>query len=1701
MMDAGIFKRGGEEGIALITVLVVLMALVIIATPFSISMRNQSETAHHLLHRARAARECEGLRNVALETLKETHPANDRLTPHRDDPAEWEVRLDELPLDFETSDPRGKIWSLDVEDLQGRINLNGVSVYLIANLLNQRTRIMEEMTPEDQSLKVADTEGFPDAGIIWIEGEALLYASRTDEEFQDLDREFELLTLESREETTLHDKGAEVIGYPAFLIATYCYKRSPGWISTFTTKEAVRNIAVYGEAGLARKELDRIEERVTVHSGYPKGRRFVNPQRILKFGEEETADTLLVENGRYMGPGSIVRVRSGEEGEVHYSLVVTARRLGDGSWMLILQEPVPFGAASDAGIVDVLARCAVNINTASVEVVEALIEGLSLTKEGRAWVNPFKTAGVTEGGGGGGGDGTLMSRLLQIAGSAGGMGRIQPGAARKVAEAVKERPVEHFADLNERLIELAEGDVPVITHEQRWAILLNALNANDAFVHGGTAPFAFDTEGVFEINTAVSNNFAGSGREKARQFMRDLVRVAPSSALIHLFATQRDFEAQRRLTREGRHYLTLPNNLNRPDGNNLPSSRALSLAAGNLTPSEDLDASGLQLAPERVPGERCLHFDELDGPYFNTGAVKVLPFPKGDPLEAVSEYSLGFLTGERILYCEPSGHPVSILGGPYARIWPFSVEMWYRFDDPGVEHFIFDTGIEGREENNRIYLYYDGKELVFRVADTSLPTSTLNSDDPIEHAEIRYDFNDLPLEPGVFYHIACMAAGTKPSDMSLFIDGVPRGKRAFHTRLTANLDSASGQGGGPAVTSIKETVEVEDATSFPHRGVLKVGQEIIEYLSRGDKEFIADLMSRDPFGGRARRGSRANDHPETESVELYGYTCPLRSDVIPTGDFDLGDNLGRFWVAMVDPQGSNLNIQPISVKPENASYSEVTIGEGFYSSDTDTLPLKDMDGSPMGQEGMNAFSTNGGYAVVFTELPSDITVTFKGPGGTVVTRTYGPENGDGDRRTSGTPNADHYLNGFSVIRYGAYTGSTLTGVVWGESGGHPNGKPKAFMKEASDEFQNASGSGGGGRGGSGAKFNFLAKRCFITKYLKGYLSATEIEEVRVFVFPISVSLGTSSIDVFEEYYSYQYTPDRDLSEFVQISLDFNGTRNNETEWIRYDSIDGDAFCRENQKWVELAYNVLSPEKQLDVLQNIDPLNVSDAVNREINFRAQHGTPHSYHGTGSKVLPVFQVHHSSVSRPGRHDALTLVSSDPDTEPEPAQINYCNCYGSAAYNDEELNAVALIGLRSGVAGDYPRVDYDMSEVRKNVADGTATGADLALAYGIESRDLTRVVKFPSGELPNKIPDVFVLGGSILGLPSPGRGCMDEVRFKSFETPTKSEHELPRIARFVLGQELEEDEKGDLRLLHNALRYNRHIIHNPLLEPFEILKSLPQDAGLLQIGDEIIAYTDVDWEEGIILIAPEGRGVFGTEPGHHGIWEPVHLLNFPTLSILENALSDDDPIVHIRDPEGFPFGGVVLIEQELIGYTRIDDGLLTMPEEVGSGYWSRGLLRGRYGTEPGRHPSGALVFGLPIRYPDLYTPGADIPEQAYFPLSLAAPGAYFGRITWKEESPGPAASLKVQAKLGGRGTWTQSPEDSRDIYFFEQKVGPGKVNAMNRQGDRLDLRVFTQYAPGAFDPVDFASNGWKYAPVLRRMGVEYIQPTRVLRHEEWR
>src|SRR5690606_34306918 len=110
--------------------------------------------------------------------------------------------------------------------------------------------------------------------------------------------------------------------------------------------------------------------------------------------------------------------------------------------------------------------------------------------------------------------------------------------------------------------------------------------------------------------------------------------------------------------------------------------------------------------------------------------------------------------------------------------------------------------------------------------------------------------------------------------------------------------------------------------------------------------------------------------------------------------------------------------------------------------------------------------------------------------------------------------------------------------------------------------------------------------------------------------------------------------------------------------------------------------------------------------------------------------------------------------------------------------------------------------------------------------------------------------------------------------------------------------------------------------------VLSQLPSDAGLLYVGNEILAYDSFDAASGEFTLAPNGRGLLGTDPQPHGIGEPVTFLSHFTVTTLSSGVSGEDGTLPLESTDGFPTEGTLLIGDELIHYTRLRNGGVEMP-----------------------------------------------------------------------------------------------------------------------------------------------------------------------------
>ncbi len=93
----------------------------------------------------------------------------------------------------------------------------------------------------------------------------------------------------------------------------------------------------------------------------------------------------------------------------------------------------------------------------------------------------------------------------------------------------------------------AEG---LCTDDERVTILRNAVDAGDARIVGGTAPFTYASDGVFTLRGAAIEN-SRSGRERARVEVRQVTSVAAPGTSARIFTCRASSCARRRVRSAG----------------------------------------------------------------------------------------------------------------------------------------------------------------------------------------------------------------------------------------------------------------------------------------------------------------------------------------------------------------------------------------------------------------------------------------------------------------------------------------------------------------------------------------------------------------------------------------------------------------------------------------------------------------------------------------------------------------------------------------------------------------------------------------------------------------------------------------------------------------------------------------------------------------------------------------------------------------------------------------------------------------------------------------------------------------------------------------------------------------------------------------------------------------------------------------------
>ncbi len=891
-MHQATFPRGAR-GVALLIVITILVSMVIIAVPFAVSQRQGQERTEAIAAQNRAEFEAGVLLDLAHFWLRRTHPEQEqqrldrfsgvqgRLTDVTMDPrvdsleeilpggefrriltdlfaSEWAKdpraagRLEHLRQRGLTpiNDERGSIWSVQVEDAQGRVNVNGASPYLLGNLLGAAL-LQDDLDTGAGDIPVEHVTtgrfgglaGFArDGGYVRIGGEVIQYDSFDGRTFRGCRRgALQAVPLRDNGPAQSHPRGTPVIDYAAWKLATHLIARRPGHLTGFRTLEDLRDISSWGEGGvLTAERLQPLLSFLTVWSRRETAGGWLTPQLVTNAlpstvdgaGPEEVHVRDLqnpVGTAYYLNPGTLVRVSDGR-----HTVYQTVAGVGDddgrqrdrmvtlSGTVAVHEDPEVADAIAFTGGEATLAawdRHPINVNTAPVEVLYAVLANVQLwrAKAQDAIVHPE----------------LAWSLAQRIAASRRGELKIEAGAEADSSTRIS-GPFRHATDWGRFLDTLVTESV--LTRDQRAALYLNAITPNSSMLRFGTAPWCYRTLDVYHLESRVSiNNRAGD--ELANASRREVVEIGSDDTAVWMLDSQTDFEERLAMGNGAKWTSTFPFSVAWKDAWHAhiqPGVRGPKQYVDGVYPSsavgEDLGDVRLEPARVRLPGAVVEeHFDR-------------------------SWYVEGHFTG----YDGPHRRKVAgeLKGRGDSLPRPFQMAFWWRCYSNADSWPLYDCGVEAATNRYAVFVApgEDGPELVFRCAAGLL-------DEP--GAEVFVPLQALDYQPGNWYHVQIACAGEDPSTMQLLVDGVDLARRRSFTWLAGEL-AADGT-----------EVPVNHTAGFPVRGALRIGTEIIEY----------DLRQSGSFGEclRGARGTLADSYPAGTPVHLLGYSLPITVDVMPGG--------------------------------------------------------------------------------------------------------------------------------------------------------------------------------------------------------------------------------------------------------------------------------------------------------------------------------------------------------------------------------------------------------------------------------------------------------------------------------------------------------------------------------------------------------------------------------------------------------------------------------------------------------------------------------------------------------------------------------------------------------------------------------------------------------------------------------------------------
>ncbi|MHC4249106.1 MAG: hypothetical protein ACYS9X_08265 [Planctomycetota bacterium] len=504
---------GSRRGVAIMMVVLILAALISIAGPFAISMHIYERNARHFRDTVRARLAAEGAVAHAISCLRRTEDAAEAEarygapwnTPDVDTQEELDVffsfggdngkALEAAGVKFD--DPKGVMWSANVEDEQGKVNLISAAPRVLGSMLRSANLAVD--TVPGASVLVLDDASIFDSG----DGPG----SSGGEVCMGLD-------------TVLytHVSGDRLEGARWNIDPTSNIKKYQA--GTLVYDAAAKKIADEGVRGhfktlfelkefLSPRDFEVIQPYVTVNSYRDTSEGWLTRVAITG-GFSGASRQFRVRSVAGFGQGARVRITAIREGTDEVLNNVTKRILWArqrGQWGYFrLYTGIGFNRPPDS-IVHAQAEQfhPVNVNTARPSVLTALFAGLG---EGRQRVT------------------------------------------RLEAEAVADY-IYYYVRRDERFV---QGGRPVGSHAD-FRAMLEALRRSgwlengisraklDAIIQDATATICFKAFGNFTIEAAGAVN-TPVGEESARHVIRELVSMPVDSGGEFSISSQKDFDEQ-----------------------------------------------------------------------------------------------------------------------------------------------------------------------------------------------------------------------------------------------------------------------------------------------------------------------------------------------------------------------------------------------------------------------------------------------------------------------------------------------------------------------------------------------------------------------------------------------------------------------------------------------------------------------------------------------------------------------------------------------------------------------------------------------------------------------------------------------------------------------------------------------------------------------------------------------------------------------------------------------------------------------------------------------------------------------------------------------------------------------------------------------------------------------------------------------------